>query len=93
MKTQIKNIRLLSSEILGIDESSRSSAPHRILSFKEKAPAPKGDTVNNLKVLYSLSASVKNTTSLNLVSRQISSAPSRILDTPDLLDDYYINLL
>ena len=39
----------LNSEILGNDDSSS----HRILSFKEKAPAPKGDTVNNRKVIYS----------------------------------------
>ena len=67
----------------------------RILSFKDKAPAPKGDTVNNLKVLYSNSAcagsrSLGNTKS---TTRSIPSAPSRILDAPDLLDDYYLNLL
>lgn len=27
------------------------------------------------------------------MKRQVPSAPSRILDAPDLLDDYYINLL
>ena len=83
----------MNSGILGIDEGSQSSASHRILSFKDKAPAPKGDTVNNLKVLYSMSTASKSTTSSKLVNRQIPSAPSRILDAPDLLDDYYINLL
>ena len=84
---------VLSSELLGLGEdSSQSSASHRILSFKDKAPAPKGDTVNNLKVLYSASASAKDTSS-KIVSRVVPSAPSRILDAPDLLDDYYINLL
>jgi len=80
----------LSSEILGVDDSTSS---HRILSFKEKAPAPKGDTVNNLKVLYSSSGYASKTSSTKLVNRQIPSAPSRILDAPDLLDDYYVNLL
>ena len=80
----------LSSEILGHDDSSS----HRILSFKEKAPAPKGDTVNNLKVLYSASGySSKSTKSSKLINRSIPSAPSRILDAPDMLDDYYVNLL
>jgi len=83
----------LSSEVLGISENSRSSAPNQILSFKEQAPAPKGNSVNNLKVLYSSSASVKNTTSLNLASSQIFSDLSRILDAPGLLGDYYINLI
>ena len=83
----------MSSELLGLGEdSSQSSASHRILSFKDKAPAPKGNTVNNLKVLYSASASAKDTSS-KIVSRVVPSAPSRILDAPDLLDDYYINLL
>lgn len=79
----------LSSSILGVEES----ASHRILSFKEKAPAPKGDTVNNLTVLYSSHASGKTNQTAKLVARQIPTAPSRILDAPDLLDDYYLNLL
>ena len=77
------------SSLLGIDDS-RS----RILSFADKAPAPKGDTVNNLEVLYSASStSRKNKSSTRLVNRHIPSAPTRILDAPDLLDDYYLNLL
>jgi cell division cycle protein 20 (cofactor of APC complex) len=73
-------------------EGTETGSSSRILSFKEKAPAPKGDTVNNLQVLYSQAcpgsrSSVKHTT------RHIPSAPSRILDAPDLLDDYYLNLL
>jgi cell division cycle protein 20 (cofactor of APC complex) len=79
----------LSSEILGSDDSTS----HRILSFKEKAPAPKGDTVNNLKVLYSSSGQSMSSQSSKLINRSIPSAPSRILDAPDLLDDYYVNLL
>ena len=67
----------------------------RILSFKDKAPAPKGDTVNNLKVLYSQSCESSRSLAAGakMVSRHIPSAPSRILDAPDLLDDYYLNLL
>jgi len=77
------------TSLLGIDDSKS-----RILSFADKAPAPKGDTVNNLQVLYSASTtSRKNKSSTKLVSRHIPSAPTRILDAPDLLDDYYLNLL
>ena len=77
------------TSVLGIDDSNS-----RILSFADKAPAPKGDTVNNLQVLYSASTtSRKNKSSTKLVSRHIPSAPTRILDAPDLLDDYYLNLL
>jgi len=84
----------LSGAMLGTDENDKNS--HRILSFKEKAPQPTGDAVNHLKILYSSSApsSYKaNSQSSKLVSRHIPSAPSRILDAPDLLDDYYLNLL
>jgi len=87
---------ILSSEILGIDDSHwKVCAPqHRILSFKEKAPLPKCDTVNNLNILYSSSGTLfKSSKVAKLVSRQIPSAPSRVLDAPDLLDDYYLNLL
>jgi len=78
------------TSLLGIDGDSNS----RILSFADKAPAPKGDTVNNLQVLYSASTtSRKSKTATKLVSRHIPSAPTRILDAPDLLDDYYLNLL
>jgi len=84
----------LHSGILGVDDQgSRSAASHRILSFKDKAPASKEDTVNNLKVLYSSSGSSKSSASSKLVDRVVPSAPSRILDAQDLLDDYYINLL
>ena len=77
------------TSVLGIDDSKS-----RILSFADKAPAPRGDTVNNLQVLYSASTtSRKNKSSTKLVSRHIPSAPTRILDAPDLLDDYYLNLL
>jgi len=86
---------VLSANMLGKDDASVSGSNHRILSFKEKAPAPRGDTVNNLKILYSSSgsSSTKSKVSSKLVNRHIPSAPSRILDAPDLLDDYYLNLL
>jgi cell division cycle 20, cofactor of APC complex len=80
----------LSSALLGIDDIKNS----RVLSYTEKAPAPKGDTINNLNVLYSASLSAgQKKCSTKLVSRHIPSAPSRILDAPDLLDDYYLNLV
>ncbi len=77
------------SSFLGI-----SNSESRILSFADKAPAPKGDTVNKLEVLYStVTTSRKKKSSTKLVGRHIPSAPTRILDAPDLMDDYYLNLL
>ena len=80
----------LSAALLGVEDKANS----RIMSFAEKAPVPKGDTVNNLNILYSASASAaQKKTNTKLVTRAIPSAPTRVLDAPDLLDDYYLNLL
>ena len=80
----------LSAALLGVEDQ----ANNRIMSFKEKAPLPKGDTVNNLNILYSASGTAtQKKTNTKLASRQIPSVPSRILDAPDLMDDYYLNLL
>lgn len=81
----------LSSALLG-----DAGKPGRVLAFGDKAPEPKGDVVNNLNVLYSSSMGAgdrKKSSNAKLVSRQIPSAPARILDAPDMLDDYYLNLL
>ena len=68
----------------------------RVLAYKQKAPAPKAGYVNHLHVLYTANhggpglegASRRKAKS----TRHIPSAPSRVLDAPDLLDDYYLNL-
>lgn len=80
----------LSVALLGVDDK----ANNRIMSFKEKAPQPKGDTVNNLNVLYSAAkCGPQKKSNSKLTSRPIPSAPSRVLDAPDLMDDYYLNLV
>jgi cell division cycle 20, cofactor of APC complex len=88
----------LSSAFFGVEDLSNS----RILSYQDKAPAPIGDTVNNLAILYSAASSCKvrngnggasSSGGSHLVARHISSEPSRVLDAPDLLDDYYLNLV
>lgn len=80
----------LSSALLGVDDIKNN----RVISYQEKAPAPSGDPIGNLNILYAASDSLfrKKTTS-RIVDRQIPSAPSRILDAPDLMDDYYLNLI
>ena len=81
----------LSSALLGVEDVNNS----RILSYQDKAPVPTGDTVSNLNILYSASAAAcaQKKASAKLVARHLPSAPSRILDAPDLLDDYYLNLV
>ena len=80
----------LSSTLLGVEDINEN----RVISYQEKAPVPKGDTVNNLNILYSASAGPNaKKSNTKLVSRHIPTAPSRILDAPDLMDDYYLNLV
>ena len=64
---------------------------NKVLAFKEKAPKPAEDHQNSLRVLYTQNqeAQVKP----RKFSRVIPQAPERILDAPELLDDYYLNLL
>lgn len=60
----------------------------KVLAFKKKAPKPTEQFHNNLRVLYSQ----QSATTVKKV-RHISSTPERILDAPDMVDDYYLNLL
>lgn len=66
-------------------ETIEGSGKSRVLAFKNKAPAPMEGYQNSLKVLYSSHTTKKEVTKS---SRHISSAPMRILDAPDMLDDY-----
>lgn len=63
----------------------------KILSFKEKAPAPPQGHENSMKVLYSQNKSAF--TAKPKSYRHIAQVPEKILDAPDMLDDYYLNLL
>jgi cell division cycle protein 20 (cofactor of APC complex) len=63
----------------------------RVLAYKQKPPMPQEGYQNSLKVLYSQSSSKRTDTIKS--TRHISSAPTRILDAPDMIDDYYLNLL
>ena len=79
------------NKMMSVGTAKDDAKGSRILAYKNKAPAPPEGYQNSLKVLYSVqngknAAAVKPT-------RHISSAPTRILDAPDLLDDYYLNLL
>ncbi|XP_050308762.1 cell division cycle protein 20 homolog [Anthonomus grandis grandis] len=62
----------------------------RVLSYINKAPTAPEGFQNPMRVLYSQSrtpASVKSS------SRYIPHAPDRILDAPDIVDDFYLNLM
>lgn len=63
----------------------------KVLAFKQKAPEPK-EHQNVHKVLYSANkfstAQAKPKT-----TRFIAKNPERVLDAPNLLNDYYLNLI
>ena len=63
---------------------------YRIMCYTDKAPvAPEGQA-NNLKVVYSSS---KNAPSAKKTTRVIPAQPEKILDAPDLQNDWYLNLV
>lgn len=61
----------------------------RILSYQIKAPAAPDSHQNPLKIVYSS----KTPMSTKSCSRYISQTPERILDAPDIINDYYLNLM
>ena len=63
----------------------------RVLAFKKKAPEVKDGYQNSLKILYSQQTGAKK--EVAKPTRHIPSQPIKILDAPDVLDDYYLNLL
>lgn len=76
----------MSENLYGNDQSQV-----RVLSFQHKAPSAPDGHQNPLKVVYS---HTKTPSSISRgVNRHIPHAPDRILDAPDIKDDYYLNLL
>jgi len=62
----------------------------RILSFKSKAPTAREGHLNNMKVLYSTG---KPAAPKAANSRQVATTPEKILDAPDMLNDFYLHLM
>lgn len=79
--------KLITSNLVAEDLSSS-----RVLAYKQKAPTPVESHQNSLKVLYSASSAVAKKEAVK-PTRHIPSAPIRVLDAPDLMDDYCKSLL
>jgi hypothetical protein len=62
----------------------------RILAFKQKAPAPPVGHENNLASLYTNNM---GQAPARKHFRHVPTTQERILDAPDIVDDYYLNLL
>lgn len=61
----------------------------RILSYQIKAPAAPETHQNPLKIVYSSKTPMSTKSS----SRYINQTPERILDAPDIINDYYLNVM
>jgi len=73
-----------------MEENLNPGDHSRILSFKTKAPAAKDGHLNNMKVLYSTG---KPAAPKAVNTRNVPSAPDKILDAPDMLNDFYLHLM
>ena len=71
-------------------EGLLDSGSSRILAFKTKAPAPAEGYDNVMRSLYTANLGPRIPRKQH---RAIPQAPERILDAPELLDDYYLNLI
>jgi cell division cycle protein 20 (cofactor of APC complex) len=82
------NKTLLNTDITKTNETQQNS---QVLAFRKKAPAADAAHQSATRVLYTANreAQPKKVKS----TRYISQTPERILDAPELLDDYYLNLL
>lgn len=72
------------------DKLSSNLDQYRIMCYADKAPvAPEGQA-NDLRVVYS---STKASASAKKATRVIPAQPEKILDAPDLINDWYLNLV
>ncbi|GLH08895.1 Protein cortex [Gryllus bimaculatus] len=83
--TQREKQNIMTQNLSGEDISHK-----RILVFQNKSPSPLECHQNSLKVPFS---HLKNLPLCKRPSRLIPQTPDRILDAPDLMDDYYLNLV
>lgn len=68
------------------------AAPAKILAFKQAPPKPTGGFQAEHAVLFTQSKELA-ARSANKVLRHIPQTPERILDAPELKQDFYLNLL
>eukprot|EP00963_Diacronema_lutheri_P003842 scaffold287_cov337-Pavlova_lutheri.AAC.205 len=78
---------------VGLMGENGSAEGAKILAFKNKAPPPPAGYDNPMRALYSANTSTGPGNARKKQFRQIPQAPERILDAPEILDDYYLNLL
>ncbi|KAF7491379.1 Cell division cycle protein 20 -like protein [Sarcoptes scabiei] len=98
MNFEISHYVINNSEVCSSNESLKSTtmselvgdlSNYRIMAYQNKAPLPPEGHINDAKVVYSSTKSNKR----NKSARYISKQPERILDAPDIRNDYYLQLL
>lgn len=72
------------------DSIFEGNADAKILAFKEKAKPAESGYQNKMRVLFSQNKAVATN---NKRARSINCSAERILDAPDMSDDFYLNLL
>jgi len=65
----------------------------KVLSLSQKAPQSKDSHKNDMRVIYSQNNLEKKKKVNKTTVRHIPQQPEKVLDAPELLDDYYLNLL
>ena len=75
---------------VGSNNSIAAKSNRHIEMPMTQAPAPPEGHINQLASLYTQNA---GNMPAKKTFRAVPSAPERILDAPDLVDDYYLNLL
>lgn len=83
----------VSSSALSGSASSSSDLLHsKILAFSDKAPAQREGYLNANRVLFSQGGTGAGASRRHKF-RHIASKPEKILDAPNLLEDFYLNLV
>eukprot|EP00762_Andalucia_godoyi_P005984 ANDGO_00113.mRNA.1 Anaphase-promoting complex subunit cdc20 len=84
----------------GLKTTLQLDSQSKVLAFRNKAPTPSSAAASqssNLRVMYSANSAASAASAQKLASarntRHIASTPMRILDAPELRDDFYLNLL
>ncbi|XP_024873491.1 cell division cycle protein 20 homolog [Temnothorax curvispinosus] len=76
--------------LIGENLHGRDINNTRVLSYQIKAPAPSKGYQNPLKVLYS---QTKTPASVRGSTRYIPQSPYKTLDAPEIINNYYLNLV
>eukprot|EP00055_Hartaetosiga_balthica_P017095 m.112046 g.112046 ORF g.112046 m.112046 type:complete len:459 (+) comp9245_c0_seq1:128-1504(+) len=79
-----------SHNLMDNTSSDNNNADSKILSFKSAAPKPKHGFQSDLRVMYTQNNAVRKP---KKVSRMIPQAPERVLDAPELHNDFYLNTI